>query len=57
MVVTGTFEQVFDLMFGPQQHDSHVARWRHERIMRRYCGQFDAAMAEMMAEARRLAAR
>lgn len=54
--VTGSFEDIFDLMFGPQQHDAHVVERRRSRFLKSRTGNFDANMAEMMAEGRRLAA-
>lgn len=55
MIAIGTFEEIFDIMFGPPQHDGHVRRWRSERYIAPRISDFDARMAEMMAEGRRLA--
>lgn len=54
--IIGSFEAVYEAMFGPQQHNAHVAARRRELFLRRYAGNFDARMAEIMTEGRRLAA-
>lgn len=32
--IIGNFNTVFDAMFGPQQHDAHVERWRKWKYLR-----------------------
>ena len=54
--VTGSFEEIAELVFGPAQHNAHVKARNVHRLYVRYTGNFDARMAEMMAEGRRLAA-
>ncbi len=55
MVVTGTFEEIFELMFGPQQHDAHVRCRRSWQFVAPRISDFDARMAEMTAYAMELA--
>jgi hypothetical protein len=50
-VVTGTAEQIRDVLCGPQQHDEHCKGWRWHM----YCADDKKRMDNVMAEVRKMA--
>ena len=46
-IVTGSTEQIIDLLFGPRQHNEHCKGWRWHMYVRDADKRMDAVRAEM----------
>jgi hypothetical protein len=56
MIVTGSTEQIRDILCGPQQHNEHCKGWRWELYVRDQRNSRAAREAMLMAEVRKIGA-